>query len=404
MGSRVNSIMQVCFLSISKVLPRDEAIEAIRQSIRDTYGKKGEEVVQKNLCAVEETLAHLFEVSVPEKATSQVQMPAPFSPEAPQYECEVLGAIYAGHGDDLPVSALSCGGTFRTETGKCEKRILAPEIPVWDTKTCIQCGKCAMVCPHAVIRIKVFDSLELKNAPVTFKFTEARDKEWQGMKYTIQVSPEDCTGCGICVDICPAKNKSETRLKAINMEPQPPLRGPESENWKFFLKIPELDRRKIKLTTIRQQQVQEPLFEFSGACSGCGETPYLKLVSQLFGDRAVIANAPGCSSIYGGNLPTTPWAKNAEGRGPAWSNSLFEDNAEFGLGFRLSIDKQTEFAQELVKRLAGTIGQNLVRALLDAPQITESDFRVPRGRVAALKEKLAPMSGGGAANLMALAD
>ena len=215
-----------------------------------------------------------------------------------------------------------------------------------------------MVCPHAVIRIKVFDSRELKNAPVTFKFTEARDKEWQGMKYTIQVSPEDCTGCGICVDICPAKNKSETRLKAINMEPQPPLRGPESENWKFFLKIPELDRRKIKLTTIRQQQVQEPLFEFSGACSGCGETPYLKLVSQLFGDRAVIANATGCSSIYGGNLPTTPWAKNAEGRGPAWSNSLFEDNAEFGLGFRISIDKQAEFARQLVQRLAPQIGED----------------------------------------------
>ena len=358
MGSRVNTIMQVCFFAISKVLPRDEAIEAIRQSIRDTYGKKGEEVVQKNLCAVEETLAHLFEVSVPEKATSQVQMPAPFSPEAPQYECEVLGAIYAGHGDDLPVSAFSCDGTFPTATAKWEKRNLAPEIPVWDTKTCIQCGKCAMVCPHAVIRIKVFDSRELKNAPVTFKFTEARDKEWQGMKYTIQVSPEDCTGCGICVDICPAKNKSETRLKAINMEPQPPLRGPESENWKFFLKIPELDRRKIKLTTIRQQQVQEPLFEFSGACSGCGETPYLKLVSQLFGDRAVIANATGCSSIYGGNLPTTPWAKNAEGRGPAWSNSLFEDNAEFGLGFRISIDKQAEFARQLVQRLAPQIGED----------------------------------------------
>ena len=252
----------------------------------------------------------------------------------------MLGTIYAGHGDDIPVSAFPPDGTFPTGTAKWEKRNIALEIPAWDTKTCIQCGKCAMVCPHAVIRIKVYDSTRLAGAPATFKSADARDKEWKGLKYTIQVAPEDCTGCGICVDICPAKNKSETRLKAINMVPQPPLRAPESENWKFFLEIPELDRRNIKVTNIRQQQVQEPLFEFSGACSGCGETPYVKLVSQLYGDRAVIANATGCSSIYGGNLPTTPWAKNPQGRGPAWSNSLFEDNAEFGMGFRVSIDKQ----------------------------------------------------------------
>jgi pyruvate-ferredoxin/flavodoxin oxidoreductase len=250
------------------------------------------------------------------------------------------------------VSAFPVDGTFPTGTAKWEKRNIALEIPVWDTKLCIQCGKCAMVCPHAVLRIKVYDSKQLEGAPATFKSTEVRDKDkdWLGQKYTIQVAPEDCTGCGICVDICPAKNKSETRLKAINMVAQPPLRAPERENWEFFLQIPEFDRRKIKNTTIRQQQVQEPLFEFSGACSGCGETPYLKLLSQLFGDRSVVANATGCSSIYGGNLPTTPWAKNIEGRGPAWSNSLFEDNAEFGLGFRLSIDKQTEFARELVRR------------------------------------------------------
>src|SRR5437667_2665625 len=404
MGSRMNTIMQVCFFAISKVLPREEAIEAIRDSIRHTYGKKGEEVVQKNLRAVDETLAHLFEVSLPDRATTRTARPAPFSGEAPKYERDVLGTIYAGHGDTLPVSAFSPDGTFPTGTAKWEKRNIALEIPVWDTKTCIQCGKCAMVCPHAVIRIKVFDSRELKNAPVTFKFTEARDKEWQGMKYTIQVSPEDCTGCGICVDICPAKNKSETRLKAINMEPQPLLRGPESENWKFFLKIPELDRRKIKLTTIRQQQVQEPLFEFSGACSGCGETPYLKLVSQLFGDRAVIANATGCSSIYGGNLPTTPWAKNADGRGPAWSNSLFEDNAEFGLGFRVSIDKQTEFARELVRRLAGPIGEELVTALLTAPQKDEADIFEQRQRVDLLKEKLRGLNCPEGKHLLALVD
>ena len=319
MGSRVNTIMQVCFFAISKVLPREEAVEAIRKSIRATYGKKGEEVVQKNLKAVDETLAHLHEVNIPENVSSTMEMPAAFAAEAPKFEREVLGAMYAGHGDDLPVSAFSPDGTFPTGTAKWEKRNLALEIPAWDTKTCIQCGKCAMVCPHSVIRIKVYDSKCLDGAPPTFKSSETRDKEWQGLKYTIQVAPEDCTGCGICVDVCPAKNKSETRLKAINMVPQPPLRAPESENWDFFLKIPELDRRRIKLTSIRQQQVQEPLFEFSGACSGCGETPYLKLVSQLFGERAIIANATGCSSIYGGNLPTTPWAKNAAGRGRTWS-------------------------------------------------------------------------------------
>ncbi len=316
----------------------------------------------------------------------------------------MLGAIYEGRGDELPVSAFPCDGTFPTGTAKWEKRNLALEIPVWDTKTCIQCGKCAMVCPHAVIRIKVYDSAELQKAPATFKSTEVRDKEWAGMKYSIQVAPEDCTGCGICVEICPAKNKTETRLKALNMEPQPPLRVPERENWDFFLEIPELDRRKIKPTTIRQQQVQEPLFEFSGACSGCGETPYLKLLSQLFGDRALIANATGCSSIYGGNLPTTPWAKNAEGRGPAWANSLFEDNAEFGLGFRLSIDKQTEFARELVLQLGTQIGDELAAAILAAPQKDEADIYEQRQRVSLLKERLQGKTSPEARQLLALAD
>jgi len=319
MGSRMNTILQVCFFAISAVLPGEQAIEAIRQSIRDTYGRKGDEIVQKNMKAVDETLTHMFEVKVPSQVTSTIPMPAPFSPTAPDFEKNVLGTIYAGRGDELPVSAFSVDGTFPTGTAKWEKRNIALEIPEWDSKICIQCGKCAMVCPHAVIRIKVYEPQALASAPATFKSTEARDKEWQGLKYTIQVAPEDCTGCGICVDICPVKNKAETRLKAINMVPQPPLREPESKNWDFFLNIPELDRRKIKPGAIRQQQVQEPLFEFSGACSGCGETPYLKLMSQLFGDRAVIANATGCSSIYGGNLPTTPWTKNADGRGPAWS-------------------------------------------------------------------------------------
>ena len=404
MGSRMNTIMQTCFFAISKVLPREQAIEAIRESIRDTYGKKGEEIVQRNLKAVDETLAHLFEVTLPQKVTSEREIPAPFSANAPTFERDVLGAIYAGRGDELPVSAFPADGTFPTGTAKWEKRNIALEIPVWDTKTCIQCGKCAMVCPHAVIRIKVYDSTHLEGAPPTFKSTDARDREWKGLKYTIQVAPEDCTGCGICVDICPAKNKSETRLKAINMMPQPPLRLPEAENWEFFLNIPELDRRKIKTSNIRQQQFQEPLFEFSGACTGCGETPYLKLLSQLFGDRAVIANATGCSSIYGGNLPTTPWTKNAEGRGPAWSNSLFEDNAEFGLGFRLSIDKQREFARELVHRLAPAIGEDFAAALLSSPQKDEADIYEQRERVALLKQKLAPLHSPEAKQLGSVAD
>jgi pyruvate-ferredoxin/flavodoxin oxidoreductase len=404
MGSRMNTILQTCFFAISKVLPREEAIEAIRKSIRDTYGRKGEDIVQKNMKAVDETLAHLFEVKVPEKITSTLEMPPPFAASAPRFEREVLGVIYEGRGDELPVSAFPCDGTFPTGTAKWEKRNLALEIPVWDTKICIQCGKCAMVCPHAVIRIKVYDSSELENAPATFKSTEVRDKEWAGMNYSIQVAPEDCTGCGICVEICPAKNKTETRLKALNMAPQPPLRVPEAENWEFFLKIPELDRRQIKTGTIRQQQVQEPLFEFSGACSGCGETPYLKLLSQLFGDRALIANATGCSSIYGGNLPTTPWSKNADGRGPAWCNSLFEDNAEFGLGFRLSIDKQTEFARELLLQLGSQVGDDLAAATLAAPQKNEADIYEQRQRVSLLKERLQGKTSPVARQLLALAD
>jgi pyruvate-ferredoxin/flavodoxin oxidoreductase len=404
MGGRINTIMQVCFFALSGVLPQDEAIAAIKDSVRKTYDRKGEEIVRMNLNAVDRTLERLYEIRVPELAEGWIELSPPVPTVAPSFVRDVLGEIIAGRGNELPVSALPCDGAYPTGTARWEKRNLALEIPAWDPGVCIQCGKCAMVCPHGVIRIKVYDSKHLAGAPPAFKSCDAKDREWQGMKYTIQVAPEDCTGCGVCVDICPAKNKSQTRLKAINMAPQPPLRDQERKNWDFYLTIPEMDRRLIKISNIRQQQLQEPLFEFSGACAGCGETPYIKLVTQLFGDRAVVANATGCSSIYGGNLPTTPWTKNAEGRGPAWANSLFEDNAEFGLGFRISIDKQKEFASELLKRLTGAVGEELTHAILNAGQKDESDVYAQRERVAALKEKLRAMDSDEARQLLALAD
>jgi pyruvate-ferredoxin/flavodoxin oxidoreductase len=408
LGGRINTIMQSCFFALSGTLPKDEAIEAIKDSIRKTYGKKGEEIVRMNLKAVDQTLERLYEAQIPERVEGKIELAPPVPPAAPPFVRDVLGEIIAGRGNELPVSALPCDGSYPTGTAKWEKRNLALEIPAWDPAVCIQCGKCAMVCPHGAIRIKVYNPKRLAGAPPAFKSCDARDREWQGMKYTIQAAPEDCTGCGICVDICPAKNKSQAPLKAINMAPQPPLREQERKNWDFYLTIPETDRRLIKVSNIRQQQLEEPLFEFSGACAGCGETPYLKLLTQLFGDRAVVANATGCSSIYGGNLPTTPWTKNAEGRGPAWANSLFEDNAEFGMGMRVSIDKQKEFASELLKRLAGAVGDDLARAILTAEQKDEAGIYAQRERVEALKEKLrAPELGADpdeANGLLSLAD
>jgi pyruvate-ferredoxin/flavodoxin oxidoreductase len=404
MGGRINTVMQVCFFAISGVLPKDEAIAAIKKSIEKSYGSKGDEIVQMNFAAVDHTLAHLFEVRVPAHADGTIAMPPPVPLQAPAFVQDVTAKMIAGLGDSLPVSAMPVDGTYPTGTAKWEKRNIAQEIPVWDEAVCIQCGKCTLVCPHGVIRIKVYEPSHLEGAPASFKSCAARDREWQALKYTIQVAPEDCTGCGICVDICPAKNKTQTRLKALNMAPQPPLREPERENWDFFLTIPEMDRRHIKVGTIRQQQAQEPLFEFSSACAGCGETPYIKLATQLFGDRMLVANATGCSSIYGGNLPTTPWTQNAAGRGPAWSNSLFEDNAEFGLGMRLAIDKQKEYASELLKKMASKVGDGLAQAILTAEQKDEADIFEQRERVEALKEKLRALDTNEAQQLLAVAD
>lgn len=404
MGGRINTVMQVCFFAISGVLPREDAISEIKHSIEKTYSKKGEEVIARNLKAVDNTLENLFEVYVPKTATSHKDMIPPVPAFAPDFVRNVLGTMIGRQGDVLPVSALPIDGTYPSGTTQYEKRNLAQEIPVWDPNICIQCGKCAMVCPHAVIRIKAYEEVALDAAPPTFKAVAARDNEWSGLQYTIQVSPEDCTGCGICVDVCPAKNKSILSQKALNMEAQPPLREQENTNWDFFRSLPETDRRNIKVTSIRQQQAQQPLFEFSGACAGCGETPYIKLITQLFGDRTIIANATGCSSIYGGNLPTTPYTVNAQGRGPAWSNSLFEDNAEFGFGIRVALDTQMEQAVELLKRLESEVGGILTDDLLKADQRDEAGIHEQRERVAELKTKLREMSSADAKRLYEVAD
>jgi len=404
MGRRINTVMQVCFFAISGVLPREEAIQAIKESIRKTYGKKGDEIVNMNLKAVDNTLENLYEVEVPAQATSTFDVPPPVPENAPEFVKKVIGEIIAYRGDNLPSSLFPQDGTWPTGTTQYEKRNIALELPVWDMDICIQCGKCAMVCPHASIRIKAYEEKYLQGAPETFKSCDCSDKDFKGMKYSIQVAPEDCTGCGVCVEVCPVKNKTNPSLKALNMAPQMPLREPEKKNWEFFLTIPEMDRSKLKVTSIRQQQMQQPLFEFSGACAGCGETPYVKLLTQLFGNRAIIGNATGCSSIYGGNLPTAPYCKDATGRGPAWSNSLFEDNAEFALGFRLAIDKQFEIASGLLRGLAAQVGETLANEILNARQIEEMEIIEQRKRVEILKEKLATINTYEAKRLLTVAD
>jgi pyruvate-ferredoxin/flavodoxin oxidoreductase len=397
MSGRINTVMQVCFFALAGVLSREEAIAQIQNSIRKTYGKKGEEVVQMNLNAVDQTLDNLHEVVIPAAdgvEVADMTPPTTMPDTAPEFVRQVLGAMLSRQGDALPVSALPVDGTYPSGTSKWEKRNIAQDVPVWDPDVCVQCGKCVMVCPHAVIRSKVYDEEVLASAPETFKSADAKDKTWSGLKLTIQVATEDCTGCGVCVDICPARNKMEPRKKALNMAPQRPIRDAERENWEFFLDVPNPNRTDLNLHKIAHQQMQEPLFEFSGACGGCGETPYIKLATQLFGDRMLVANATGCSSIYGGNLPTTPWTHNTEGRGPAWANSLFEDNAEFGLGFRVSLDHQAQMAQELLQELSITMNgsaplpHDLAIAILESEQRDEADIFDQRERVAQLKQAI----------------
>jgi len=405
MGGRINVIMQTAFFQISGVLPEAEAVELIKKAIKKTYGKKGDEVVKKNIDTIDMALAGIEKVAYPQTVSGSLKMIPPVPADSPRFVKEVIGEIIAFRGELLPVSKMPDDGTFPTGTTKYEKRNIAEKIPVWDADTCIQCGNCTMVCPHAVIRMKAYDPKHLSGAPATFKSTEARGKDFKGMKFTIQIAPEDCTGCGACINICPAKNKANPELKAINFAAQIPLREAEAKNWDYFLKIPNTDAKLLNLNLAQGIGMKQPLFEFSGACAGCGETPYVKLLSQLYGDRAVIANATGCSSIYGGNLPTTPYTKRDDGRGPAWSNSLFEDAAEFGFGMRLTSDKLAEHVREIA---AAAKAEGIQPALLDKilanPQSTEEEIEAQRGLVDELKKSLAKDAKATAKNLLSLCD
>ncbi|MDP8228928.1 MAG: pyruvate:ferredoxin (flavodoxin) oxidoreductase, partial [Candidatus Electryoneaceae bacterium] len=405
MRDRVNTIMQTCFFYISGILPPDESIEAIKKYIKKTYSAKGEKIVEMNFNAVDGTIENLHQIAIPDTVTSTLELPPPVSPEAPEFVRNVLGTILSNKGDTLPVSAFPDDGTFQVGTCQWEKRSIALEIPVWESDLCTQCGKCVIACPHAAIRQKVYEPSLLEGAPETFKSANYKAKDFRGMTYTLQVAPEDCTGCRLCVEVCPVKSKTDPDKKAINMAPQPPLREAERENYRFFLdEIPNVDRRLVKVHTVKGSQFLQPLFEYSGACSGCGETPYIKLVSQLFGDRAVIGNATGCSSIYGGNLPTTPWTSNKDGRGPTWNNSLFEDTAEFALGFRLTLDKHRTFALELMEKLRDILGDELVDAISGNKQLDETEIQDQRDNVVLLKTKLATFDRWEAKHLLEVAD
>ena len=406
MGTRINTIMQTCFFHISGILPPDEAISLIKKAIKKTYGKKGDAVVEQNYRAVDESVANLHEVSLAGKAvTSTREMAAPVPANAPDFIKKITGELIAGNGDKLPVSAFPEDGTYPTGTSQYEKRNVALHVPEWDPSLCIQCGKCSIACPHAAIRTKVYPADKLAGAPATFKSTDAKDKDFKGDKFTVQCFVEDCAGCGICAEVCPAKSKTDPSKKALNMVSQLPLRDCGRQDVAFFESLPDVERSKVKVDSVKGSQLLKPLFEFSGACAGCGETPYVKLLSQLFGDRAMIANATGCSSIYGGNLPTTPYCKNAQGRGPAWNNSLFEDNAEFGYGMRLAVDKFSEQARELLTQVdALRAYPQLVDALKDAPQVTEAEIAAQRERVAELKKILSGSNDIHALRLLDLAD
>jgi pyruvate-ferredoxin/flavodoxin oxidoreductase len=403
MGVRINTIMQTCFFAISGVLPREEAIEKIKKAILKTYEKKGEEIVRRNFQAVDDTLINLHQVNVPDNPTSDIRMRLVVPEEAPDFVRQVTAFLMAGKGDQLPVSAFPIDGTWPVDTTKWEKRNIALEIPIWDPEVCIQCGKCSFVCPHATIRTKVYNPSLLEGAPQGFRSIDARGSEFKGMRYTVQVAPEDCTGCRLCFMVCPGKNKAQPKYKAINMKPRLDWLEVEKERYQFFLNLPEADRSSLKIN-VKNSQLLNPLFEYSGCCAGCGETQYIKLLTQLFGERALIANATGCSSIYGGNLPTTPYTVNRSGRGPAWSNSLFEDNAEFGFGFRLSLDKQKEQAEELLAGLAGQVEEGLAEQILSANQTDERQIIEQRSRIQNLREQLEKIDSAEARDLLLLAE
>ena len=387
MGGRINTIMQTCYFAISGVLPKDEAIEKIKAAIEKTYGKKGKQVVEKNFAAVDASVENLQLVEIPAEPTAEFGYPKTVSDEAPDFVKRLTAAMMREEGDKLPVSALMADGTWPTATTQWEKRNIAIEIPSWNPELCIQCAKCATICPHAAIRAKFYKNEELENAPESFKKVAYRSKDNPDCSFTIQVAPEDCTGCGLCATVCPSKSRTEEGVKALMMVAQEPLREQEAANFKFFLNLPNPDR--LKLTeSVKDVQLRQPLFEFSGSCAGCGETPYVKMLTQLFGDRLYIANATGCSSIYGGNLPTTPYCVNEFGRGPAWANSLFEDNAEFGYGFRISLDKKKEMASEMLVKMASKLGDDFVKSILEADQTTEAGIAAQRERIEALKQKL----------------